>query len=281
MYKIWICGSEGQIGKSILKNIDKDEFEVFTSDKDIDVTNNKVVTDYAKEHQFDIIVNCTGLVSHNYCNEHPQEAFSVNSNGARNLAIAASLTNAKIVYISTDDVFDGKSSKPYREFDETHPKSIYGKSKLAGEDYTKDFSNHYYIIRSSWVYGEGKNFVTTLIDTAKTDNSIAVAADQFGSPTSANELAKFILKLVKTNEFGTYHFTCKHTCSRFEFAKEIIRLSNLKVKLKAVPTLESDFYTFRPTNVVLDNFMLKMNGDYPFVEWKTALKEFIEEGNHG
>lgn len=281
MNKIWICGSNGQIGKAILKHVNNQEFEVITTDKELDVTNNKDVTDYARKHQFDVIINCTGLVSHSYCDEHTQEAFNVNSIGARNLAIAASLTNAKVVYISSDDVFDGKSSKPYREFDQTNPKSIYGKSKLAGEDYTKDFSNHYFIVRSSWVYGEGKNFVTTLIETAKTDNSIAVAADQFGSPTSANELAKFILKLIKTNEFGTYHFTCKHTCSRFEFAKEIVRLSNLNVKLKAVPTLESDFYTFRPTNVVLDNFMLKITDDYSFVEWKTALKEFIKEGKNG
>ena len=205
------------------------------------------------------------------------KAFKTNALGARNLSIVARKVEAKLVHISTDDVFDGKSQKPYTEFDETHPKTAYGKSKLAGERYVKEFTYKHFIIRSTWVYGLGNNFINQLLEKVDQGENLSIAGDQFGSPTSAKELARFILHLIQTNEYGTYHATNKGVCSRFEFASEILRLTGKQVEMKPVVTHMSDFSRERPAFSVLDNFIMTMTPVYDFPDWKESLKEYMEE----
>lgn len=178
--------------------------------------------------------------------------------------------------LSTDDVFDGHHTKPYTEFDDTHPLTVYGRSKRAGENYVKEFTHKHFIIRSTWVYGEGKNFVNALLQTAETETEAAIPTDQFGSPTSAKDLARIILHLIKTNEYGTYHATCKGKCSRYEFAEEILKLSGKKLKL--IPALAADVPTAaRPAYAVLDNFILRIIDVYDMPTWQESLKEYLEE----
>ena len=198
--------------------------------------------------------------------------------GARNLSIVARKCGSKIVQISTDDVFDGKSKKPYTEFDDTNPLTVYGRSKRAGENYVKEFTHKHFIIRSNWVYGhKGNNFVNRVLEAADKGNPLSVASDQFGSPTSAEDLAKMILYLISTNEYGTYHVTCTGVCSRYEFAQEILKLAGKSMKLKAVPTEQSDLSSVRPPYAVLDNFILRIIEMYNMPDWKESLKVYMDE----
>lgn len=182
-----------------------------------------------------------------------------------------------MVQISTDDVFDGLEQKAYSEFDMTNPQTVYGKTKLAGENYVKEFTHKHFIIRSTWVYGYGDNFVTGFLKNAKAGDDLMIAEDHYGSPTNANDLAHFILKLIRTSEYGTYHATNKGSCSRYEFAKEIVSLAGLDVTIQKVPHEQSDFSAVRPVNAVLNNFILSLTDIYDFPEWKDSLKKYLKE----
>ena len=278
MQKIWICGDKGQIGRAINEVIDKLEYKILDTDiDDLDITDTDEVLRFGEMNRPDVIINCAGLTDLQECEKDLAKAFKTNALGARNLSIVARKVEAKLVHISTDDVFDGKSQKPYTEFDETHPKTAYGKSKLAGERYVKEFTYKHFIIRSTWVYGLGNNFINQLLEKVAQGENLSIAGDQFGSPTSAKELARFILHLIQTNEYGTYHATNKGVCSRFEFASEIIRLTGKKVEMKPVVTHMSDFSRERPAFSVLDNFIMTMTPVYDFPDWKESLKEYMEE----
>lgn len=180
-----------------------------------------------------------------------------------------------MVQISTNDVFDGLSDKPYNEFDVTNPRTVYGKSKCAGEGYVKEFTQRHFIIRSTWVYGEGYNFVNKFIEETKNKSEVTVASDQFGSPTSAEELAKFILHIMTTGEYGTYHATCKGVCSRFELAEKIAEILGRDVKIHPVPSKDNEFSSFRPAYGVLDNFIMSIVDVYDFADWESALAKYL------
>ncbi|MDO5813915.1 MAG: dTDP-4-dehydrorhamnose reductase [Bacillota bacterium] len=278
MQKIWICGAKGQIGRAINEVIDKLEYKILDTDiDDLDITDTDEVLRFGEMNRPDVIINCAGLTDLEKCEKDLSKAFKTNALGARNLSIVARKLEAKLVHISTDDVFDGKSQKPYTEFDETHPKTAYGKSKLAGERYVKEFTYKHFIIRSTWVYGLGNNFINQVLEKVDQGEDLSIASDQFGSPTSAKELARFIIHLIHTNEYGTYHATNKGVCSRFEFASEILRLTGKQVNMKPVVTTMSDFSRERPAFAVLDNFIMSMTPVYDFPSWKESLKEYIEE----
>ena len=278
MLKVWIVGSGGQIGTAINAVLDPLEIEVFNTDKnELDITETDEVLSFGEINRPDVIINCAAVTDTELCEKEPELAYRVNALGARNLSIVARKVGAKMVQLSTDDVFDGLSKKPYSEFDDTNPTTVYGRSKRAGENYVKEFTHKHFIIRSNWVYGEGHNFVTRVLDAADQGKPLAVASDQFGSPTSAKDLARIILYLIRTNEYGTYHATCKGTCNRYEFANEILRIAGKKVDLKSVPTSESDLSSVRPAYAVLDNFILRIIDVYEMPEWRASLEEYMNE----
>ncbi len=278
MQKIWVCGSRGQIGQAVNDVVDKLEFEMLDTDMDdLDVTDTDEVLRFGEMNRPDIIINCSGMTDIEACEENPSMAYKVNALGARNLAIVASKMQAKMVQLSTDDVFDGKSTAPYTEFDVTNPVTVYGKSKLAGENYVKEFTSKHFIVRSTWVYGKGSNFITNFLQRVEEGGEIAVASDQFGSPTSANELARFLLHLVHTSEYGTYHATNRGICSRYAFAEEILKMTGKQVTLQPVPTVMDELSKVRPAYAVLDNFIMSMVPVYDFPQWQDSLREYLTE----
>ena len=278
MLKVWIVGSNGQMGTALNELIDTMEMEVLNTDKDeLDITETDEVLLYGEINRPDVIINCAAITDTKICEENPELAYRVNAIGARNLSIVARKIGAKVVQISTDDVFDGMKKVPYTEFDDTNPITVYGRSKRAGENYVKEFTHKHFVIRSNWVYGKGEsNFVAKLLKMAEEKDSIAIAADEFGSPTSAVELAKVIIDLIQTNEYGTYHITCDGVCSRFEFAKEVLKLAGKDVELKPVTTKDAELSVARPTYAVLDNFILRIIDMYDMPEWKTSLEEYFK-----
>ena len=155
---------------------------------------------------------------------------------------------------------------------------LFGCSKKAGEDYVKEFTHKHFIIRSNWIYGQnGTNFVNEFIAKSKKEDFLNVANDQFGSPTSAKDLARAILYLMETSEYGTYHITCKGVCSRYEFAKEISKQINSHVVITPVSTKEMADEVVRPSYVVLDNFILRLVNGYQMPTWQESLQEYIKE----
>lgn len=279
MIKVWIVGSNGQIGHALNEVLDPLEIEVLNTDKDeLDITDTEEVLNFGIVNRPDVIINCTGVTDTKLCEEEPEFAYRVNALGARNLSIVARKNGAKMVQLSTDDVFDGKSKKPYTEFDDTNPLTVYGASKRAGENYVKEFTHKHFIIRSNWVYGhQGNNFVNRVLEAADKGISLSVASDQFGSPTSAKDLARMIIYLIGTNEYGTYHVTCSGVCNRYEFAQEVLRLAGKNTTLKSVPTEQSDLSSVRPPYAVLDNFILRIIEVYDMPDWKESLKAYMDE----
>lgn len=273
--KIWITGANGHLGKAINRLLNQREVEILNTDLDeIDITNTQEVIQFGDRNRPDVIINCAAITDTKKCEVEIEKAYKVNALGARNVSISARKTGARIVHISTDDVFDGESQKPYNEFDTANPKTIYGKSKLAGENFVKEFAPKHIIIRSSWIYGNGNDFVSKMLSI--NSGEVKVAQNQFGSPTSAKELAKLVIYLMDTADYGLYHGCCEGVCSRYEFAKEIFVISGKNIKVIPISLKESDEYISRPAYSALDNFMLRISENYKMIGWKEALSNYLK-----
>ena len=276
MQKVWITGAEGHIGSALRELLDCTEYQLLTTDiEEVDITDLEQVKQYMHVNRPDVVINCASLTDVGYCETHVDEAYKVNAIGARNVALAADEVHAKLIHMSTDDVFDMKSDRPYNEFDKAHPKTIYGKSKEAGERFVTQLMHHFVIIRSSWIYGIVKDFVDEVLRSVGTVGSIEVPNNRYGVPTSSNELAKIVRHFIDHDEYGLYHAVCQGSCSRYDFAKAILEYAGLTQELEIRPVLAQG--GLRPEYSVLDNMMLRLTGISEPKDWQTALKEYIEE----
>lgn len=197
MKKIWITGAEGHIGTALLDLLEGVEYQLLPTDiEEVDITKIDEVTQFVHVNRPDVVINCAGLTDVQECENNVDEAYRVNAIGVRNVALAANEVNAKVIQISTDDVFDKESRVPYNEFDNVHPRTIYGKSKEAGEKILTQLLNRFVIIRSSWIYGIGRDFVDEVLRNVGQGKTMEVPNNQYAAPTSAKELAKVILSLI-------------------------------------------------------------------------------------
>lgn len=277
--KIWIAGGDGRVGRSIFEILDrKHEYTVLTTDKDVDVTNLKDVQDFATINRPDYVLNCVGMTDPEECEKNRIEAYRINALGARNLSIASNRVGAAIIQISTDDVFSGENRHTLTEFDMPTPVTVYGKSKLAGENFVKELNPKHVIIRSSWLYGYGEyDYVNKIIAKAKRGEEILVPIDQISSPTSARELSRFIRSILKTQEYGIFHASCEGECSRMDFVRKILEQAGLEAKVTGVVQGEKGSPILRPCVTRLENLMMKMTGIYEMKDWKDALAEYMKE----
>lgn len=278
MKKIIVTGCNGQLGRAINQEYEgSTEFRMVNTDVDeLDITNIDSVMEFVRDVNPYAIINCAAHTNVDACEEQWDSAYRINAIGPRNLAIAARETGAKIVHVSTDYVFSGDGSRPYVEFDATNPNSAYGTTKLAGEQFVKEFADNYFIIRTAWLYGDGKNFAKTMLRLAETNEKVRVVGDQFGTPTSARELARAIKHLVPTENYGLFHGTCEGSCSWAEFAAEIFKMAGLDTEVEAITSAEYSAKANRPAYSVLDNYMLRLTSDYRFADWQDALAEYME-----
>ncbi len=281
-YKLMVTGCNGQLGKALQKLTAEDPaFEYVGSDvPELDITDSEALIKYVSELKPDVIINCAAATNVDGCEKDEDLAFKINALGPRNLAIAASAVDAKLIHISTDYVFPGDGETPRVETDPVGPKSAYGRTKLAGEDFVKTFAKKWFIIRTAWLYGEGKNFVRTMLKLSETRDSISVVDDQLGNPTSALELARGILKLVPTQLYGIYHGTCEGICSWADFTEEIFRIKGISTEVVHISSAEyKKNYpesADRPSFSALDNRMFRLNLGYSFKDWKDALEEYLK-----
>jgi len=276
MKKIWITGAEGHIGTALLDLLEGVEYQLLPTDiEEVDITKIDEVTQFVHVNRPDVVINCAGMTDVQECENNVDEAYRVNAIGVRNVALAANEVNAKVIQISTDDVFDKESRIPYNEFDNVHPRTIYGKSKEAGEKILTQLLNRFVIIRSSWIYGIGRDFVDEVLRNVGQGKTMEVPNNQYAAPTSAKELAKVIRYFIDNEEYGLYHVVCPGSCSRYEFARTILEYSGKAGELDLYPVVIED--SARPTYSVLDNMMLRLTGIEEPKEWKTALKEYLDE----
>ncbi len=279
MFKLLVTGSNGQLGRAVAKLYEgNEEIELVNTDvAELDITNLEQTLEFVEKVKPYAIINCAAHTGVDACETDVENAYKINALGPRNLSIAASKVGAKMVQISTDYVFSGDADKPYTEFDEPAPQGVYGKSKLEGELFVKQFADKFFIIRTAWLYGDGKNFVKTMLRLAETNDKVRVVSDQYGSPTSTKELAKIIDKLLWTENYGTYHGTCEGSCSWADFAKEIFRLAGKNTEVDYITTAEYPTPAKRPAYSVLDKFMLKLTVGYKPADWHDAIAEYIAE----
>lgn len=279
--KIFVTGCNGQLGRAINLQYKDDPNVTFvnTDVADLDITKVDDVMSAVKAEKPDVIVNCAAHTAVDACETDLDNAYKINAIGPRNLSLAANEVNAKLVHVSTDYVFDGKGTRPYTEFDPVNPQGAYGKTKLAGEEFVKAFANKYFIIRTAWLYGDGKNFVKTMLRLSETNDVVRVVKDQVGSPTSTKELAGAIAHLIPTDNYGLFHGTCEGICSWADFTEEIFRLKGLNTKVEHITSAEFNAKAPRPAYSVLDNYMLKLTTDYKFAQWEDAIAEYLKELN--
>lgn len=276
MKKIWITGAEGHIGTALLDLLEGVEYQLLPTDiEEVDITKIDEVTQFVHVNRPDVVINCAGLTDVQECENNVDEAYRVNAIGVRNVALAANEVNAKVIQISTDDVFDKESRVPYNEFDNVHPRTIYGKSKEAGEKILTQLLNRFVIIRSSWIYGIGRDFVDEVLRNVGQGKTMEVPNNQYAAPTSAKELAKVIRYFIDNEEYGLYHVVCPGSCSRYEFARTILEYSGKAGELDLYPVVIED--SARPTYSVLDNMMLRLTGIEEPKDWKAALKEYLDK----
>ncbi len=273
MRRVWIVGAKGHVGQALQQLLDKMKYKIYTTDKDdVDVSDRNAVSTFMSMNRPDVVINCAGITSLEACENDPDEAYRVNAIGARNLAIETSAHECRLIQFSTDDVFDGKASKPLNEFDSVGPCSIYGKSKLAGEMMIQLLTNKFVIIRSSWVYGTGHDFLDDVLKAAKEKKPISASVDERAVPTSSIELAKVISYFIENDLFGLYHVVCQGSCSRYEYAMEIKEYAGLDIDIIPVRGTASN----RPAYTVLDNMMMRLDGVEQPKEWKAALHEYLD-----
>ncbi len=288
MKRIMITGCNGQLGRA-LNQLYKGEQGITLINTDVfrgegitalDITDVDAVLSFVREIKPDAIINCAAHTNVDKCEIQEDLAYKINAIGARNLSIAATEINAKLIQVSTDYVFSGDASEPITEFAQPGPVSAYGRTKYAGEEFVKEFSWKHFILRTAWLYGDGHNFVKTMLKLSETHDTLNVVKDQLGSPTSATELARLIHYLEPTESYGVYHATCEGICSWADFAEAIFQKAGKKVTVNHVTTEEymkiNPQSARRPAYSVLDNYMLRLTGDYRMKPWEAALEEYMQ-----
>lgn len=291
---ILLTGAKGQLGSQIMNIIQSGRSEIgkIPSEvaeakvtgidiQDLDLTDLGAVRNYLKELRPDVVINPAAFTNVDACETNIDTAFKVNALAARNMAMVCEEIGAKLIHISTDYVFSGVGTEPLKEHDMTAPVSIYGKTKLAGENFVREFCSKYFIVRTAWLYGyNGKNFVYTIMNAAKEKGHLTVVDDQRGNPTNAEDLAHHILKLAVTEEYGVYHCTGEGECSWYDFAKAIVEYSGINCTVDPITSEQLvNRAAKRPAYSSLDNMMLRCTVGNEMREWKEALKEFINKVN--
>lgn len=287
--KILITGANGMLAKAVRERFKEEEL-ILTDVAELDITNLEAVKKFVKESKPDVIINCAAYTAVDKAEEDLDLARKINADGPKNLAIAAKENNCKLVHISTDYVFGGNLplEETYKEDDPKAPETVYGVTKLEGEENIKENMEKYYIFRTAWLYGDGNNFVRTMTkvalgkkDLPQEEKFVTVVADQYGSPTYAVDLAQYIYEaLEKEIPYGIYHATNEGFTTWYEFTKEIYKILGIECEVKPVTTEEFPRPAKRPANSKLCKEKLKKAG-INIPKWQDALKRYLESDIFG
>ena len=272
MPKVLVSGSGGQLGLELVELLPRRGHEVLALSKgELDVADFGAVRLALQEHTPDVVVNAAAYTNVDGCETEADLAYRVNALGPRNLAQICEELGCDLLHVSTNYVFDGESRRPYEPFDTPNPISVYGRTKYAGEEYVRQLTTRWYVVRSAGVYGRGHNFVRTMLRLGVEKDVLKVKDDEFISPTYAADLAEGIVRVIEDRHFGIYHLTNSGSCSWHEFAKEIFSLASVEVEVVPVPRSEYPLPAARPANGVLSAM-----GSPKLRHWRDALEDHLE-----
>lgn len=277
--KILVTGVKGQLGYDVCRVLDARGIENRGVDiEDFDITDKNAVNNYILAYRPDAIIHCSAYTAVDKAEDDEERCTNVNANGPANIAAAAVAVGAKMMYISTDYVFPGTGESFYTPEDATGPLSVYGKTKLMGENAVREATPRHFIVRISWVFGKnGGNFVKTMLRLAETKTDLNVVADQIGSPTYTYDLSLLLCDMILTDRFGTYHATNEGVCSWAEFAAEIMRQAEKKTEIHPIPSSQYPTRASRPLNSRMSKDKLVKNGFSRLPDWKDALSRYLAE----
>lgn len=274
-----VTGAKGQLGTDVVQRLRDEGYNVYGFGKEeLDILDLEQCREKLRLINPCAVVHCAAYTKVDRAEQDVADAYVVNAIGTRNIAVVSREIEAKIVYISTDYVFNGESRVPYDEFSATSPINVYGRSKRAGEQFVERFNHRHFVVRTSWVYGlHGDNFVKTMLRLAREQGRVAVVNDQTGCPTYTKDLAETIARFIRTEKYGTYHVSNSGSCTWYEFAEEIFKQSNVQAELLPISTEQFVRPAARPNYSVLKPFALELNGFPEMRHWKDALTDFIAQ----
>ncbi len=284
MRKIFITGNNGQLGRELTRLLSDDEVIGYDL-PELDISQYEPTRALIKEVRPDVVINCAAMTNVDGCETMEEEAYLANAEGPKNLGRITKDLDIPFVHISTDYVFDGEGIqgenglRPYTEDDTPGPVSVYGKSKLLGEEGTKVNPKHF-ILRTAWLYGDGHNFIKTMRALSKNHDVVTVVDDQYGSPTSSVDLAQAVVDLIETENYGTYHATNQGVCSWADLAEEVLKDTSTEVKRVTSEEYEKiagKTVAPRPKWSVLENKHLQDVGLDSFRDWKDSVHEYLEK----
>lgn len=277
--KVLVTGVKGQLGFDVCKELDKRNIENKGIDRDdCDITDEQAVLSYIKNYAPDVVVHCAAYTAVDRAEDEKEICYNVNVKGTEYIARACKEIDAKMVYISTDYVFEGTGDKAYEVNDKTSPNNTYGLTKYQGEEEVKNILDKYFIIRISWVFGiNGNNFINTMVKLGETRSELNVVADQIGSPAYTHDLAPLICDMIETEKYGIYHATNEGYCSWADLAEYIFSVTGQKVLVHHIKSEEYPTKASRPKNSRLSKASLDNAGFKRLPDWQDAVKRYINE----
>lgn len=277
--KVLVTGVKGQLGHDVVNELTKRGIEAVGVDiEEMDITDASAVESVIKAGQPDAVIHCAAYTAVDAAEENQELCRRINGEGPRNIARVCRELDIKMLYISTDYVFSGQGTHFWKPEDSCDPQSVYGRTKYEGELAVQELLEKYFIVRIAWVFGiNGKNFVKTMLNLAKSHDTLRVVNDQFGSPTYTYDVAELLADMVVTEKYGVYHATNEGVCSWYEFACAIFREAGVNVNVVPVTTAEYGARAKRPANSRMDNGKLAENGFERLPQWQDALKRYIAD----
>lgn len=277
--KVLVTGVKGQLGYDVVKELEKRGLEAVGVDiEEMDITDAASVRNVIGEAAPDAVIHCAAYTAVDAAEENEAVCRRVNAEGTGNIARACKELDIKMLYISTDYVFDGTGERPWEPEDARAPKSVYGQTKYEGELAVQEQLEKYFIVRIAWVFGiNGKNFVKTMLKLSETHDTLKVVDDQFGSPTYTFDLARLLVDMILTEKYGIYHATNEGFCSWYEFACAIFEEAGISMKVLPVSTAEYGAKAGRPANSRMSKEKLTQAGFERLPDWRDALRRYIAE----
>ncbi|MCI5623328.1 MULTISPECIES: dTDP-4-dehydrorhamnose reductase [Anaerostipes] len=277
--KVFVTGVKGQLGHDVMNELKKREIHAIGVDIDeMDITDADQVEKVIRDAAPDAVIHCAAYTAVDAAEENVDICRKVNAQGTENIAKVCETLDIKMMYISTDYVFNGQGERPWEPDDEREPLNVYGQTKYEGELAVEKYVKKFFTVRIAWVFGiNGKNFIKTMLNLGKTHDKLTVVNDQTGSPTYTYDLARLLVDMIQTEKYGRYHATNEGLCTWYEFACEIFKQAGMDVSVSPVTSDEYPSKAKRPANSRMDKSKLAENGFQPLPEWQDALKRYLKE----
>ena len=281
--RVLVTGAKGQLGTDVMAELKSNNIEAVGIDREeLDIVDAKACEEFFDkanaEKRIDAVIHCAAYTAVDKAEDEQELSYNINALGTKNIATACKKFDMKLMYISTDYVFNGQGERPWEPDDERQPLNVYGKTKYEGELFVEEIAKKYFIVRIAWVFGiAGNNFIKTMLKLAKERDSLTVVDDQIGSPTYTADLSKLLVSMIQTDKYGRYHATNEGYCSWYEFAKEIFKVAGVTINVAAVDSSAYPAKAKRPANSRMEKKKLDEMGFKRLPNWQDATRRYIEE----